>query len=112
MKEGMITEVLNSMCISPPWRVRLSVQLGPLPLTVIQGPGMGPRCPPVTGVPWVALMQVEHVVAETLRNSMGLTLEQEPGHLALRLCLYYFRNNFFKSVNGLNEIISPTLFST
>ena len=63
----------------------------------------------------MALMQVEHVVADTLRNSMGLTLEQEPGHLALRLwvlCLYYFRNNFFKSVSGLNEIISLTLFST
>ena len=50
------------------------------------------------------------MVADTLRNSMGLTLEQEPGYLALRLwvlCLYCFRNNFFKSVSGLNEISLP-----
>ena len=91
-----MTEVLNSILVllgECGW----SVKLGPLPLTIIQQPGMGPRCPPVAGVSQVALMQVDHVVADTLRNSMSLTLEQKPEHLSLKLwvlCLYCFRNNF------------------
>ena len=63
-----MTEVLNSILVllgACGWPVKL----GPLPLTIIQEPGMGPRCPPVTGVPQVALMQVDQVVAGTLRNS-------------------------------------------